>query len=59
MFNKKYETEDDFDYEMEELDEEFGDNFSNVVSRKLKNNQPKKNKEIKFRKDGYFEDKTK
>jgi len=53
----KYNFEDDEDFELdEELQEQFGDEFSYAVSRQI-GNKPKKNndKSLKFHKDGYFD----
>ena len=54
----KYNFEDDEDFELdEELQEQFGDEFSSAVSRQIGNSTKKKNtdKSVKFHKDGFYE----
>lgn len=51
----KYDNfEQDFDFEMEEIENDFGSNFSKVT-QKVKKTQKKKHKEPKFHKDGYLD----
>ena len=54
----KYNFEDDADFELDdELQEEFGVEFSSAVSKQIRNTTKKKNnnKELKFHKDGYYD----
>ena len=54
----KYDYEDDKDFELDdELQEQFGVEFSSAVSRQISNTTKKKNndKSLKFYKDGYFD----
>lgn len=46
---------DDVDYEIEEVAEKFGNSFSNITSKVMKNSNSRKKKNIKFRKDGYYD----
>jgi hypothetical protein len=53
MNNRDIENELDLD---DELQEQFGDEFSSSVLRQMKNKQKKNNnKQLKFHKDGYFD----
>lgn len=55
MSNRSIDFEDELDYEMNEIDERFGGNFSQVSSKAIRKSAPKKNKEPKFKKDGFYE----
>lgn len=55
MSNKNFDLDSEFDYEMSEIDERFGGNFSEMTSKAMKRSSPKKNKVIKFHKDGHFD----
>lgn len=48
---------EEFDYEIDEIEEEFGGDVSRMMSKKVKNFTSKKNKDkqIKFHKDGHFD----
>jgi len=48
---------EEFDYEIDEIEEEFGGDVSRMMSKKVKNFASKKNKDkqIKFHKDGHFD----
>lgn len=49
---------DEFDYdsyELEEIAEKFGQNFSQVVSKTINNTSTKKKPCTKFRKDGFYD----
>ena len=51
----KYDNfEQDFDFEMEEIENDFGSSFSKVT-QKVKKTQKKNHKEPKFHKDGYLD----
>lgn len=53
----KYNFEDDEDFELDELQEQFGDEFSSALSRQISNITKKKNtdKTVKFHKDGFYD----
>ena len=53
----KMDLSDEFDYEIDEIEEEFGSDVSRMMSKKVKNfaSKKNKNKEIKFHKDGHFD----
>ena len=48
---------EEFDYEIDEIEEEFGGDVSRMMSKKVKNFASKKtkDKQIKFHKDGHFD----
>ena len=52
---KKYDFENE-DFELDdELQEQFGDEFSSVISRQNINKKKNNDKSLKFHKDGYFD----
>ena len=51
-----YYDDEDLDYEIEELENDYGSDFSNdVVKFVTSSSKSNHRKEKKFRKDGYFE----
>ena len=50
---KDFEDYDDF--EMEEIENDYGINFSQMASKMMKSKPKKNHKEPKFKKDGYYD----
>lgn len=50
-----YYDDEDFDYEIEELENDYGSDFSNEVTKFVNSGKSNHRKEKKFKKDGYFE----
>ena len=52
----KYNLDDDYENELdEELAEEFGEDISNIVSQRIKTPKKNNHKDLKFKKDGYYD----
>jgi hypothetical protein len=46
--------EDELDYEIEEIENDYGADFSQIT-KKFVSKSKKKHKDVKFKKDGYFD----